>query len=67
MVYFVRMFRSFPGLTEPQMSRLHAFLGLFIGAAIFWMIYRQAGSTLGRVGRGHDLTVGGFIPHLLAR
>jgi POT family proton-dependent oligopeptide transporter len=44
-VYFVRMFRT-PNLTGEQKGRLHAFLGLFLGAAIFWMIYDQAGSTL---------------------
>ncbi|MEZ5119413.1 MAG: oligopeptide:H+ symporter [Candidatus Nanopelagicales bacterium] len=59
-VYFVKMFRR-PGLTSDQMSRLHAFLGLFIGAAVFWMIYDQAGSTLSVFAeQSTDLTVDGF-------
>ncbi len=59
-VYFVRMFRT-PGLSGQQRSRLHAFLGLFIGAAIFWMIYDQAGSTLSVFAEQNtDLTVGSF-------
>ncbi|HNO14932.1 MAG TPA: oligopeptide:H+ symporter [Actinomycetota bacterium] len=59
-VYFVRMFRT-PGMSKEQTSRLHAFLGLFIGAAIFWMIYDQAGSTLSVFAEeSTDLTVGGF-------
>lgn len=59
-VYFVRMFRT-PGLSGEQRSRLHAFLGLFIGAAVFWMIYDQAGSTLSVFAeKNTDLTVGSF-------
>ena len=59
-VYFVKMFRR-PGLTGEQVSRLHAFLGLFIGAAVFWMIYDQAGSTLSVFAeQSTDLTVDGF-------
>ncbi|MCU0298896.1 MAG: oligopeptide:H+ symporter [Candidatus Nanopelagicales bacterium] len=59
-VYFVRMFRT-PGMSGEQKSRLHAFLGLFLGAAVFWMIYDQAGSTLSVFAEDKtDLTVGGF-------
>lgn len=50
-----------PSLTGEQESRLHAFLGLFIGAAVFWMIYDQAGSTLSVFAEEKtDLTVGAF-------
>ena len=59
-VYFVRMFRI-PNLTGEQKGRLHAFLGLFLGAAVFWMIYDQAGSTLSVFAEEKtDLTVGDF-------
>ncbi len=54
------MFRT-PGMSGEQKSRLHAFLGLFLGAAVFWMIYDQAGSTLSVFAEDKtDLTVGGF-------
>ncbi len=60
-VYFVKMFRT-QGLSGEQKGRLHAFLGLFLGAAIFWMIYDQAGSTLSVFAEEKtDLTVGSFM------
>lgn len=44
-VYFVVLFRS-PLVGPEDRPRLKAFLALFIGAALFWMIFDQAGSTL---------------------
>ncbi len=44
-VYFVVMFRT-PGLTHTEISRLRAFIWIFVAATVFWMIYDQAGSLL---------------------
>ncbi len=43
--YFIVLFRS-PLVGPQDRPRLKAFLALFIGAALFWMIFDQAGSTL---------------------
>ena len=37
-VYFWRIFRA-PGLTSVELSRLRAFAVLFVGAAVFWLMY----------------------------
>lgn len=44
-VYLTRLLKT-PGLTTTDKSRLRAFIWLFLGAVLFWMIYDQAGSTL---------------------
>ncbi|HAN70337.1 MAG TPA: MFS transporter [Actinobacteria bacterium] len=44
-VYFVVLFRS-PLVTSADRPKLKAFMALFIGAALFWMLFDQAGSTL---------------------
>ncbi len=44
-VYFIVMFRT-PGLTPTEISRLRAFIWIFVAATVFWMIYDQAGSLL---------------------
>ena len=44
-VYFVVLFRS-PLVGQQDRPKIKAFLALFIGAALFWMIFDQAGSTL---------------------
>ena len=43
--YFVVLFRS-PLVGPSDRPKLKAFVALFIGAALFWMIFDQAGSTL---------------------
>lgn len=44
-VFFIKLFRT-KGLSANDRGKLRAFLALFIGAAMFWMIFDQAGSTL---------------------
>jgi proton-dependent oligopeptide transporter, POT family len=44
-LFFIKLFRT-KGLTKTDKGKLRAFLALFIGAAMFWMIFDQAGSTL---------------------
>ncbi|MDI1463620.1 peptide MFS transporter [Catellatospora sp. KI3] len=41
--YFLMMFRD-RSLTTQERSRVSAYVWIFIGAALFWMIYDQAGS-----------------------
>lgn len=54
------MFRS-PKVTTHERSRLAAYVPLFIAAALFWMIFEQAASTLSTFARDStDLTVGGI-------
>lgn len=43
--YFIVLFRS-PLVGPADRPKLKAFVALFIGAALFWMIFDQAGSTL---------------------
>ncbi|MET9294924.1 oligopeptide:H+ symporter [Streptomyces sp. NPDC003077] len=43
--YFIRI-RSDKDLTSDEKSRVSSYVGFFIVAAIFWMIYDQSGSTL---------------------
>lgn len=43
--YFVVMFRS-PHVTDRERSRLKAYVPLFVGAMLFWMIFEQAASTM---------------------
>ncbi|MEV4415195.1 peptide MFS transporter [Catellatospora sp. NPDC049609] len=42
-LYFVVMFRD-RSLNHQERSRISAYVWIFIGAALFWMIYDQAGS-----------------------
>ncbi|GAB4054018.1 peptide MFS transporter [Catellatospora paridis] len=42
-LYFIMMFRD-RTLTHQERSRISAYVWIFIGAALFWMIYDQAGS-----------------------
>ncbi|MDQ0424180.1 peptide MFS transporter [Cellulomonas iranensis] len=56
-VMFLVMFRS-PKVTAPERSRLTAYVPLFVAAALFWMIFEQASSTLSQYARDHtDLDV----------
>ncbi|GAB3446435.1 MFS transporter [Streptomonospora sediminis] len=44
-VYFMAMFRT-PEVTPTEKSRLWAFVWFFVAAALFWLVYDQAGSTV---------------------
>jgi proton-dependent oligopeptide transporter, POT family len=44
-LYFLKMFRD-RSLTTQERSRVGAYVWIFIGATLFWMIYDQAGSLL---------------------
>lgn len=44
--YFAYIFLGDHGLTELERSRMRAYLGLFLSAAVFWMIFDQAATTL---------------------
>lgn len=44
-VYFTAMFRT-SGVTPAEKSRLWAFVWFFVAAALFWLVYDQAGSTV---------------------
>ncbi len=44
-VYFFQLFRR-QDYTPPERRHVRAFLWLFIGAASFWMVFEQSGSTL---------------------
>ncbi|MFH5823988.1 peptide MFS transporter [Georgenia sp. AZ-5] len=44
-LYFLVMYRS-PKVTAPERSRLLAYIPLFVGAMIFWMIFEQAATTM---------------------
>lgn len=43
--YFAKLFRA-PSLTTVEKSRVRAFLVIFCGAAVFWMIFEQTGGVL---------------------
>jgi len=59
-LYFVALFRS-PLVGPRERPRVRAFLALFIGAALFWMIFDQAGSTLTVLAdQWTDRTIGGW-------
>jgi proton-dependent oligopeptide transporter, POT family len=54
---FILLFRS-PKVTSHEKSRLTAYVPLFIGATMFWMIFEQAASTLAAYAENStDLTV----------
>ncbi|WP_223875096.1 peptide MFS transporter [Nanchangia anserum] len=57
-VYFAVMLRS-PKVTKPERSRLLAFIPLFIAAALFWMVFEQAASSMSAFAENStDLHVG---------
>jgi POT family proton-dependent oligopeptide transporter len=43
--YFVAMYRS-PKVTDAERPRVLAYIPLFVGAMLFWMIFEQAATTL---------------------
>lgn len=44
-IYFARIFRK-PDLLPIERSRMKAYIWIFVGAAMFWMIFDQGGSML---------------------
>lgn len=59
--YFVVLFRS-PLVGPSDRPKLKAFVALFIGAALFWMIFDQAGSTLTILASDWtDRSIGGWV------
>jgi POT family proton-dependent oligopeptide transporter len=58
--YFSRLVGR-PEQTETERRHIRAFVWVFLGAALFWMIFEQAGSTLTLFAeKVTDLTVGSF-------
>ncbi len=59
-VYFARIFRS-ADLTRLDRDRMKAYVWIFLGSAMFWLISDQGGSTLSLFAeRNTDRNVGGF-------
>lgn len=59
-IYFAIMFRS-PKVTAAERSRLLAFIPLFIAAALFWMVFEQAASSMSAFAESStDLKLGSF-------
>ncbi|BCJ75574.1 MFS transporter [Catellatospora sp. IY07-71] len=59
-LYFVTMFRDHT-LTHQERSRISAYVWIFVGAMLFWMIYDQAGSLVNLFTENDvDRTVGSF-------
>ena len=50
--YFVIMFRS-PKVTSPERPHLRAYISLWIGAVLFWMIYEQASGKMAIFAQSH--------------
>ena len=50
--YFVIMFRS-PKVTSPERTHLRAYISLWIGAVLFWMIYEQASGKMAIFAQTH--------------
>jgi len=60
-VGYLRLYRN-PELSAGDRRRLRAFLAVFLGTTMFWMIAGQAGSLLNLFGRDHvDRAVFGFV------
>lgn len=57
-LFFVVMYRS-PKVTDPERSRLLAYIPLFVAAMLFFMIFEQAATTLSTYAR--DETVLSFL------
>ena len=59
-IYFWRLFRN-PGLSTGERNHVKAYVFLFIGAAAFWMIADQAGSTMSLFASEHtDRSIAGW-------
>ncbi len=59
-IYFWRLYRA--PLTPTERSKVSAFVLIFLAAAVFWMIYDQAGSTLNLFAENNtERTLGSFI------
>ncbi|MEW9531120.1 peptide MFS transporter [Microbispora sp. NPDC049125] len=59
--YFVFLFTGSHEITPEERTRLVAYVWLFLAAAVFWLIYDQAGSALLLFAQNQtDLRVGGF-------
>lgn len=59
-VYFTRIFRN-QDLNTTERSRMRAYIWIFIGAVMFWMIFDQGGSLLSIFAEeSTDRTVGGW-------
>ncbi len=60
-VFFNRIFRS-ADLTALDRDRMKAYLWIFAGSAMFWLISDQGGSTLSLFAEGNtDRNIGGFL------
>ncbi|HUP25643.1 MAG TPA: peptide MFS transporter [Thermoanaerobaculia bacterium] len=60
-VFFLRLFRS-DDWTDAERKRLRLILALFLGAAVFWGLFEQAGSTLTLFAdRSTDNAIFGFV------
>lgn len=59
-IYFARIFRN-PDLTEVEAHRMRAYVWIFVGAVMFWLIFDQMGSTINLfVQNSTDRHIGGF-------
>ncbi|MBP2703608.1 MFS transporter [Microbispora sp. RL4-1S] len=60
--YFVFLFRGSHEITDEERTRLTAYVWLFAAAAIFWLVYDQAGSALLLFAKNDtDLRVFGYV------
>lgn len=60
-VYFTRIFRN-TELTRIDRDRMKAYVWIFLGSAMFWLISDQGGSTLSLFAeRSTDRDIGGFL------
>lgn len=60
-VYFARIFRS-TELTRIDRDRMKAYVFIFVGSAMFWLISDQGGSTLSLFAESNtDRDIGGFL------
>ena len=50
--YFVIMFRS-PKVTGPERTHMRAYISLWVGAVLFWMIYEQASGKMAIFSKSH--------------
>ncbi|GAA5049487.1 POT family proton-dependent oligopeptide transporter [Thermocatellispora tengchongensis] len=61
LAYFLFLFNGSHEITPEERTRLRAYVWLFLGAAVFWMIYDQAGGALTLFAQNNtDLDVMGF-------
>ena len=60
LIYFTRIFRN-PNLSDVERSRMRAYVWIFIGAVMFWLIFDQMGSTINLfVQNSTDRHIGAF-------